>query len=84
MRGVPKAKTDACLADQARGDQARPDEQRRGVATINIPGTPTFVINGETVVENTASWAALEPKIKAALGWLRCARGGRSGCASGG
>jgi protein-disulfide isomerase len=31
-----------------------------------MPGTPTFVINGE-MVEGAASWASLEPKIKEAL-----------------
>ena len=33
---------------------------------FNIPGTPTFLING-TIVEQTATWEALEPKIKEAL-----------------
>ena len=33
----------------------------------NFPGTPTFIING-TMVENTATWAALEPSLKKAVG----------------
>jgi protein-disulfide isomerase len=35
-------------------------------STYNIPGTPSFLING-TLVESTANWEALEPKIKEAL-----------------
>jgi hypothetical protein len=36
------------------------------VSTYNVPGTPTFLINNE-VVEQTATWELLEPKIKEAL-----------------
>ena len=32
----------------------------------NIPGTPAFLINN-SLVEQAASWEALEPKIKEAL-----------------
>jgi len=65
MRGVPRAKADACLADEAAVNQLvqmNSDAQ----STYNIPGTPSFLING-TLVENTAAWAQLEPKIKEAL-----------------
>ena len=33
----------------------------------NFSGTPSFVINGE-LLERTATWKDLEPKIQAALG----------------
>ena len=65
MRGVPSAKADACLADEAAVNQLvqmNSDAQ----STYNIPGTPSFLINGK-LVESTASWDALEPKIKEAL-----------------
>jgi protein-disulfide isomerase len=65
MRGVPRAKTDACLANETEVNQLvqmNSDAQ----STYNIPGTPSFLING-TLVESTASWEALEPKIKEAL-----------------
>ena len=66
MRGVPKAKTEACLADPAAATQLV-QMNSDAVSNFNIQGTPGFVINGETVTD-AANWAALEPKIKAALG----------------
>jgi protein-disulfide isomerase len=65
LRGVPKAKTDACLADQAAASQLV-QMNSDAVANYNLAGTPTFIINNETL-ENTASWDALEPQIKKAL-----------------
>ena len=65
MRGVPRAKSEACLANETEINQLvqmNSDAQ----STYNIPGTPSFLING-TLVESTASWQALEPKIKEAL-----------------
>jgi protein-disulfide isomerase len=65
MRGVPRAKADACLADEAAVNQLvqmNSDAQ----STYDIPGTPSFLINGK-LVEQTASWDALEPKLKDAL-----------------
>lgn len=66
MRGVPKAKSEACLADPA---AATALVQMRGdaVSDFNISGTPFFVLNGETL-EKERTWALVEPKIKAALG----------------
>lgn len=65
MRGVPRAKLDQCLANQAELDklvQVNAD----AVSQYNIPGTPTFLING-SVVPDTATWELLEPKIKEAI-----------------
>ena len=66
MRGVPKAKTEACLADPAAATQLV-QMNSDAVSNFNIQGTPSFAINGKTL-ENVAGWAALEPKIKEALG----------------
>ena len=66
MRGVPKAKTEACLADPAAATQLV-QMNSDAVSNFNVQGTPSFAINGQTL-ENTASWAALEPKLKEALG----------------
>lgn len=66
MRGVPTAKSSACLANQGEVDKL---VQMTGDATTQFPnfaGTPTFIINGE-MVENVANWELLEPKIRAAL-----------------
>jgi protein-disulfide isomerase len=65
MRGVPRAKADQCLANQAEVTQLV-QMNTDAATTYSIPGTPTFLING-TVVENTANWELLEPKIKEAL-----------------
>jgi len=65
MRGVPKAKTEACLADPAAASQLV-QMNSDAVSTFNIQGTPGFVINGETVTD-ASTWKLLEPKLKAAL-----------------
>jgi protein-disulfide isomerase len=65
MRGVPRAKAEQCLADEAEVNKLV--QMNTDAATgFNIPGTPSFLING-ALVEQTASWEALEPKIKDAL-----------------
>ena len=66
MRGVPKAKTDACLADPAAATQLVAMNSD-AVSNANVQGTPTFLING-TTLENANTWATVEPKIKEALG----------------
>lgn len=64
VRGVPAAKAQACLADQAQiqrfVQQNQADSQQ-----YEITGTPNFVINGEKV--DAGDWAQLEPAIQAAL-----------------
>ena len=65
MRGVPRAKADQCLADEAAVNQLVQMNSDAG-STYNIPGTPSFLING-TLVDQAATWDVLEPKIKEAL-----------------
>ena len=65
MRGVPRAKAEQCLANEAEINKLV-QMNSDATTTYNIPGTPTFLINGE-VVEQTATWELLEPKIKEAL-----------------
>ena len=64
QRGLPQARIDACLADQATlqklADVAALG-QREGVT-----GTPTFLINGE--VAGVTAWTALKPRLRAAIG----------------
>ena len=67
MRGVPTAKSGACLTDEAEVNRL---VQMNGDATTQFPnfqGTPTFIINGE-LLEKTANWESLEPKLKSAIG----------------
>ena len=66
QRGVPSAKSNACLADQATQDKL---VQVSNDVTTQFPGfsgTPTFIINGKMIEERT--WDAVEPQIRDALG----------------
>ena len=65
MRGVPRAKADQCLANQADIDQLV-QMNADAAGTYNIPGTPSFLING-ALADQTATWETLEPKLKEAL-----------------
>jgi len=65
MRGVPRAKAEQCLANEAEVDQLV-QMTSDTMSTYNIPGTPSFLING-ALVDRAHGWEALEPKIKEAL-----------------
>ena len=65
QRGVPRAKADQCLANEQEANQLV-QMNSDAVSSYSIPGTPAFLINGK-LVEDTATWALLEPKIKEAL-----------------
>ena len=65
QRGVPRAKADQCLANEADANQLV-QMNSDAVSTYSIPGTPAFLING-TLADQTATWEALEPKLKEAL-----------------
>lgn len=67
MRGVPSAKSTACLTNQDMVNQLVQMNSDTTSEFPDMPGTPTFVINGK-MVEQAASWPLLEPKIKEALG----------------
>ncbi|WP_221184844.1 thioredoxin domain-containing protein [Sphingomicrobium lutaoense] len=66
QRGLPSAKAEACLADEANAAKL---VEIANVANqdYEIPGTPTFLLNG-TRVDNASQWPALEPIVKAAVG----------------
>ena len=66
MRGVPQAKTEQCLSDQTAIDKLVQMNSDATTQYPEFPGTPTFIINGK-LAERTASWEALEPKLKEAL-----------------
>lgn len=69
VRGVPAEKTAACLANQSEVDRLV-QMQNDATSAYQIPGTPSFLLNGELVqIEPGASpWQQLEAKIKSALG----------------
>lgn len=64
QRGVPRAKAEQCLANQADANQLV--QMISDARAYNISGTPSFLING-TLVGQAHTWEALEPKIKEAL-----------------
>ena len=66
MRGVPAAKSAQCLSNQGEIDRLVQMTSDATSQYPNFPGTPSFLINGE-LAEQTATWEALEPKLKAAL-----------------
>jgi protein-disulfide isomerase len=62
VRGIPAARAQACVADPAQVQRLVEIGQQAG----QIPGTPTFLINGN-IVPDSASWKTLEPAIQQAL-----------------
>jgi protein-disulfide isomerase len=66
QRGVPRAKAEQCLGNEADVNQLVQMNSDATTQYPGFPGTPTFILNG-TMAENTATWAALEPKLKEAL-----------------
>lgn len=67
QRGVPTAKSTQCLADQDAINQLVQMNSDTTSEYPNFAGTPSFAINGE-LQEQTATWEALEPKLRSALG----------------
>lgn len=67
MRGVPSARQQQCLSNQAEIDRLVQMTSDATSEHPNFPGTPTFTINGK-MVEKAAAWEQLEPKLRDALG----------------
>jgi protein-disulfide isomerase len=67
MRGIPVAKANQCLSNTGSVDQLVQMTSDATNQFPDFPGTPTFVINGK-MLEKTATWEALEPQLKSALG----------------
>jgi protein-disulfide isomerase len=66
MRGVPTAKSSACLTNEAEVNRL---VQMNSEATTQYPdfaGTPTFIINGGLV--KGATWEILEAELRKAIG----------------
>lgn len=61
-RGYSRAALDRCLSDQAKAT-ALAETSARDVGTYNLPGTPSFVLDGK-LLEGVHSWDALKPVIE--------------------
>ena len=72
MRGVPTAKSSACLTNQDEVNKLVQMNSDTMSKYPDFPGTPTFVLNGEMVnlgpVTEEQTWPALEKKIREKLG----------------
>ncbi|QGP79737.1 thioredoxin domain-containing protein [Sphingobium sp. CAP-1] len=64
QRGISADQAKQCLADTGAATRLAKGVEAAN-SQYNISGTPTFVLNG-VVVENTATWATLQPKLKEA------------------
>lgn len=63
QRGIGWDKATACIADQAAQNRLL-DVRQKAIATYNLEGTPTFVVNGKTV--GSATWDTLKAQLAAA------------------
>lgn len=66
QRGLPESRINSCLADQATM-QKLVEVTNNATTKEGVTGTPAFLINGE-LVPNAASWEALEPALRDAIG----------------
>lgn len=65
VRGIPEAQARACLTDEAAMEKLA-EMANVAQTRFQLQGTPTFVINGNTVA-NAADWKTLEPRLQEAL-----------------
>ena len=64
-RGMPKAKFDQCLSDQAAVDTLT-KIRNEAVDKFKVTGTPGFALNGAPL-EGVHRWSDLQPKLQAAI-----------------
>ena len=67
MRGVPSAKSNACLSNTKEVDRLVQMNSDATTAYPDFQGTPTFVLNGK-MLQKTATWVDLEPQLRKAVG----------------
>ncbi len=64
-RGLPRAKFDACFADET-AMETLTKRQQAAIDAYQLQGTPTFLLNGKKL-DGVTTWAQLQPKIAEAL-----------------
>lgn len=65
QRGIPEARMNQCLADDAALQQLG-EMKQHGDTEDGVTGTPTFIINGEKT--DADRWSRLEPLLRNAIG----------------
>lgn len=65
--GLPSAKSNQCLSNEASVKHLAEMDDQAMKQFPDFAGTPTFLLNGR-MLEKTATWEALEPQLKEALG----------------
>ena len=70
MRGLPVAKSSACLADEKGPSQLVQMQSDVLAKYPDFPGTPTFILNGKMVEikPGSTTWTQVEASINTALG----------------
>ena len=68
VRGVPLAKSNQCLSDQKMIDHEVQVTSDVNAEYPDFKGTPSFVLNGTLLSQDTSTWAKLQPQLKDALG----------------
>ncbi len=63
--GMSRARFDTCVGDKAQADRLI-EIRQAAVETYKVTGTPGFILNGQ-YLDDVFDWAALEPKLQAAL-----------------
>ncbi len=63
-RGYSMSQLDVCLSDETRA-RAITDASATNIAEFNVPGTPSFALNG-TLLDGVHSWPALQQALSAA------------------
>lgn len=65
LRGMPRAKYEACLTNKANVDQLQ-KMRDEGIKKFNVSGTPSFVMNGEPL-SGMRGWPDVEAAIESRL-----------------
>lgn len=67
VRGVPQARSNQCLSDQKMIDHEVQVTSDVNNQYSDFKGTPSFVINGKLLPQDTSTWDKLQPQLQDAM-----------------
>jgi protein-disulfide isomerase len=67
VHGVPQAKSNQCLSDQKMIDHEVQVASDVNNQYPDFKGTPSFVINGKLLPQETSTWDKLQPQLQDAI-----------------